>query len=127
MIKFEDFTFQYPQSKKPLFNKFGLQLPASSVTLVSGASGSGKSTLLRCINGLVPHFSGGVISGKISVMGKNPIAVGPEEMAKKVGFVFHMLSALKDYGKCGYTLIAEDYDQMEDYKSSLNQVIKSLV
>jgi energy-coupling factor transport system ATP-binding protein len=88
MIKFNDFTFQYPQSEKPLFSQINLNIPANSLTLVSGPSGVGKSTFLRCINGLVPHFSGGTISGDLSVFGLNPILLGPEIMAEHTGFVF---------------------------------------
>jgi energy-coupling factor transport system ATP-binding protein len=88
MIEFKNLTFQYPGSSQPVFDNVKLRIPANSLTLVSGPSGSGKSTLLRCINGLVPHFSGGSISGTISACGMDPIAEGPEKMAEQVGFVF---------------------------------------
>jgi energy-coupling factor transporter ATP-binding protein EcfA2 len=55
---------------------------------VVGESGSGKSTLLRCLNGLVPHFSGGVISGSLRVDGLDPVREGPSRMALEVGMVF---------------------------------------
>ena len=45
--------------------------------LVAGPSGSGKSTLLRCLNGLVPHFSGGVLAGQVSVAGLDAVKAGP--------------------------------------------------
>ena len=53
-----------------------------------GPSGSGKSTLLRCINGLVPHFSGGSLRGTIRVNDLDPVKLSPREMSRKVGFVF---------------------------------------
>ena len=53
-----------------------------------GPSGSGKSTLLRCINGLVPHFSGGSLNGTIRVNGLDPVLLSPREMSRTVGFVF---------------------------------------
>ncbi len=88
MIKISSLGFQYPQSSQPALNGINLEIQPGTLTLVTGASGSGKSTLLRCINGLVPHFSGGVISGNIIVYGLDPIKEGPEKMASKVGFVF---------------------------------------
>ena len=88
MIKFKAFSYQYPQSKNVLFKGVNLHIPENSLTLLSGSSGSGKSTFLRCINGLVPHFTGGTIAGKVSIFGKNPIDEGPEKMAEMVGFVF---------------------------------------
>ncbi len=43
--------------------------------LVVGPSGAGKSTFLRTLNGLAPHFYGGIWSGKIEVGGRNPVDV----------------------------------------------------
>jgi energy-coupling factor transporter ATP-binding protein EcfA2 len=54
---------------------------------VMGPSGAGKSTLLRCLNGLVPHFYGGTISGEVRVDGRDPVTLGPRGMADIVGFV----------------------------------------
>ena len=65
-----------------------MQIPDGEFCLVMGPSGSGKSTLLRCINGLVPHFSGGIVHGSIRVNGLDPILLSPREMSRMVGFVF---------------------------------------
>lgn len=88
MIKIKSLTFQYPGSNHSVLQNINLEIPGKSLTLVTGASGSGKSTLLRSINGLVPHFTGGCISGNIDVFGLDPIKDGPEKMATEVGFVF---------------------------------------
>ena len=88
MIKIESLSFQYPGSSQPVFTDLDLDIPSNSLTLVTGVSGSGKSTLLRCLNGLIPHFSGGIIGGQIKIFGLNPILDGTEKMASKVGFVF---------------------------------------
>jgi energy-coupling factor transport system ATP-binding protein len=87
-INLENLSFQYPGSDHWVLKNISLNIPPGSLTLVTGASGSGKSTFLRCFNGLVPHFSGGIISGKINVHGFDPIKDGPKAMASKVGFVF---------------------------------------
>lgn len=65
-----------------------MQIADAELCLVMGASGSGKSTLLRCINGLVPHFSGGTLSGTIRVNDLDPVRLSPREMSQTVGFVF---------------------------------------
>ncbi len=88
MIKISSLSFTYPQSTTAVFNDLNLEIQPGTMTLLAGASGSGKSTFLRCLNGLVPHFSGGIISGKINVFGSEPIKEGPEHMASRVGFVF---------------------------------------
>jgi len=76
MIKFDQVSFQYPNTETAVLRDVNLTIFPGTLTLLSGASGSGKSTLLRCINGLVPHFTGGMIRGKISVFNSDPIKDG---------------------------------------------------
>jgi energy-coupling factor transport system ATP-binding protein len=88
MITFEHVTYTYPESATPALHDVSFHLPAGEVTLVIGPSGAGKSTLLRCINGLVPHFSGGVLEGTITVGDFNPVVATPNVMSRHVGFIF---------------------------------------
>ena len=88
MIKITDLTFTYPGADRPALNGLNLQIPDGELCLVMGPSGSGKSTLLRCINGLVPHFSGGDLRGTIRVNELDPARLSPREMSRMVGFVF---------------------------------------
>ncbi len=57
------------------------------LVLVVGPTGSGKSTLLRCVNGLVPHFSGGAMTGSVQVAGRDTRTHRPRDLADVVGFV----------------------------------------
>lgn len=86
-IALENVTFRYPHRDCMVLNQVNLTIQEGDFVLVVGPSGSGKSTLLRTLNGLVPHFSGGRISGKIRVAGYDPIAMGPHRMSPIVGFV----------------------------------------
>lgn len=88
MIQFKDVSYRYPGAVNAAFENASFVLPEGKITLVTGLSGSGKSTLLRCINGLVPHFSGGTLTGTVSVCGVDPVAVSPRVMSAYVGFVF---------------------------------------
>ncbi len=80
-ILFDHVTFTYPEAATPALNEVSLEIQAGHFTLVIGPSGSGKSTLLRCINGLVPHFSGGQFSGHVTVDGCDTREHPPREMA----------------------------------------------
>lgn len=71
-----------------MLREINLQIEPGTLVLVIGASGAGKSTLLRCLNGLVPHFYGGSISGLVRVAGENPIERQPRGMSRYVGLVF---------------------------------------
>jgi len=88
MITFDHVSFSYPEVALPALHEVTLTLPESAFTLISGPSGAGKTTLLRCLNGLVPHFSGGNLTGRIRVGDLDPVTLGPQVMCRHVGFVF---------------------------------------
>ncbi|MBU6352190.1 MAG: ATP-binding cassette domain-containing protein [Chloroflexi bacterium] len=88
MIQLEHLTYFYPGATHPALKDISLELPDGQLILLIGPSGAGKSTLLRCLNGLVPHFSGGVLSGRVRVAGLDPVAATPRLLSQHVGFVF---------------------------------------
>ena len=88
MIRFEHVTYTYPDAPRPALRDVSLSIPDGAFALVVGSSGAGKSTLLRCLNGLVPHFSGGTLAGRVTVDGLDPVALAPRGMSRSVGFVF---------------------------------------
>ncbi len=88
MIDFNHLTYTYPNTPHPVLSGVTLHIAEGEFVLVAGPSGAGKSTLLRCLNGLVPHFTGGVVSGSVAVAGRDPIAEGPQVLSRVVGFVF---------------------------------------
>ncbi len=88
MITFQQVSYTYPGAKRPALRDVNLHLREGAFTLVMGPSGAGKSTLLRCMNGLVPHFSGGELEGTLFVDGLDPVQATPQVMSQHVGFVF---------------------------------------
>ncbi len=87
-IEIHNLTYKYPGIESPILRDIDLQIVQGEFVLVTGASGSGKTTLLRCTNGLIPHFYGGSLTGKIIVNGKNVISTPTRELAQDVGFIF---------------------------------------
>lgn len=87
MIRFEDVTLTYPGETAPVLANVDLAIPEGELVLVVGRTGSGKSTLLKAINGLVPHFTGGTMSGRVLVDGRNTRDFPPRELADVVGVV----------------------------------------
>ena len=51
-LEFDNVSFKYENSEKPILEDISLRLPAGSVTALVGHSGSGKTTLA----GLIPRF-----------------------------------------------------------------------
>ena len=88
IAEFTGVSFRYPGSRTDAFRDESWNVAEGSFTLVVGPSGSGKSSLLRCLNGLVPHFSGGSFGGQVIVHGRNTRTTGPRDLSALVGFVF---------------------------------------
>ena len=86
-VTFREVEYTFPETAHPVLARTTLDVPEGSFVLVTGATGSGKSTLLRAMNGLVPHFSGGVFEGNVFVGGKNTLEHSPRDLADIVAFV----------------------------------------
>jgi energy-coupling factor transporter ATP-binding protein EcfA2 len=88
LIHLDRVTYLYPDQALPALENFSVDIRPGEFVLVVGPSGVGKSTFLRSLNGLVPHFYGGVWAGRVAVFGRDPVAEAPRGMADLVGFVF---------------------------------------
>lgn len=87
MIVFDDVTITYPGMSRATLAHVDLRIPEGELVLVVGRTGSGKTTLLRAINGLVPHFTGGTLEGRVIVDGRDTATHPPRELADVVGVV----------------------------------------
>ena len=87
MISFNQVSLIYPQAQKTIFNDLTFSVPEGELLLIMGQTGSGKSSLLKLINGLVPHHTGGILSGEITVAGRSTRMHRPRELADLIGIV----------------------------------------
>ncbi len=87
MIDFRDVSMTYEGAPAPVLDGVTLSVGEGELCLVIGPSGSGKSTLLGCVNGLVPHFTGGALRGDVSVAGRSTRDNHPRDLADMVGYV----------------------------------------
>ncbi|MEE1738538.1 ATP-binding cassette domain-containing protein [Streptomyces sp. BE147] len=87
MIRFEQVSVRYEGVGSPVLSGVDLTVPEGELVLLVGPSGVGKSTLLGTVSGLVPHFTGGVLTGRVTVGGRDTRTHKPRELADLVGTV----------------------------------------
>ncbi|MGC5542681.1 ABC transporter ATP-binding protein [Streptomyces griseus] len=87
MIRFERVSVRYEGTERATLSGVDLTVPEGELVLLVGPSGVGKSTLLGTVSGLVPHFTGGLLSGRVTVGGRDTRTHKPRELADLVGTV----------------------------------------
>jgi energy-coupling factor transport system ATP-binding protein len=93
MIKTKDLTLAYLDTESklatenPVLSRVNVQVDAGEFVLVCGPTGSGKSSLLKALNGLAPHFTGGILTGELWIDGKDVTGREPHDLAELVGYV----------------------------------------
>jgi energy-coupling factor transport system ATP-binding protein len=89
LILLNNVSFQYKNgtSDAGLFD-INLHIKKGEVVLLCGESGCGKTTLTRLINGLIPHYFEGNLSGEIIIDNKKAQEMPLYELSKYVGSVF---------------------------------------
>ncbi|MEU0833649.1 ABC transporter ATP-binding protein [Streptomyces sp. NPDC056231] len=87
MIRFEQVSVQFEGMAHPTLSGVDLTVPEGELVLLVGPSGVGKSTLLGAVSGLVPHFTGGTLRGRVTVDGRDTRTHKPRELADLVGTV----------------------------------------
>jgi energy-coupling factor transport system ATP-binding protein len=89
IVEIDSLTYAYGGAENtPVLRDCSLNVSAGEMVLLVGPSGCGKSTLLRAVNGLVPHFYGGVMSGHVRIDGADTRDTTPAELAHRIGCVF---------------------------------------
>ena len=70
MIRFHQVSFTYQEShRKGNLNEIDLTIKDGECVLLCGRSGCGKTTLTRLVNGLIPAFYPGELSGSVIIDG----------------------------------------------------------
>ena len=71
MIHMDHVTFTYQSNAAGGVRDIDLTIPEGQVAVLCGESGCGKTTVTRLINGLIPHYFEGKLSGSVHVGGKD--------------------------------------------------------
>jgi len=89
MIEINNVSFHYENGADEAgLEDINFHIKRGEVVLLCGESGCGKTTLTRLINGLIPHYFDGELSGEVLIDGKSVIDMPLYETAQYVGSVF---------------------------------------
>jgi len=89
MIELKNVSFRYNQrGEADCLKNINLSIETGQVILITGPSGCGKSSIIRLINGLIPHYYEGNLTGEVCVNGKRVSQLPLYEIAQLVGTVF---------------------------------------
>jgi energy-coupling factor transport system ATP-binding protein len=91
LLTVHELSFRYPDhgtaQGRAVLDRLSLSVPAGRMTVLLGPADAGKTTLARILAGLVPRFSGGRLSGRIELEGKDIVGVRPWELMDRVGVI----------------------------------------
>lgn len=90
MIELKQVTFQYENAPESVYSVHNVDLTIQNgeCVVLCGRSGCGKTTITRLINGLIPHYYEGNLSGHISVDGTEIKNQQLSKISQHVGSVF---------------------------------------
>ena len=92
-ITIRDLRFAYRSASRPALYGLSLSVKAGTMTVVLGGSGAGKSTLCYCLNGLIPHYLPGELSGTVLIDGRDTRQATVSQHARSVGLLFQDFEA----------------------------------
>lgn len=87
-IDINNVSFCYPGNKEGALKNFSIYIKQGECILLTGESGCGKTTVTRLINGLIPAFFKGKLTGEVLIDGKEISTIPSYELSKHVGSVF---------------------------------------
>ena len=89
MIEIENVSFYYQGNEQMgAVNHLSLSIPKGQVVVLCGESGCGKTTVTRLMNGLIPNFYNGDLTGAVRVNGRDITKMPLYEIAENTGSVF---------------------------------------
>lgn len=86
-IEMRNVSFKYRGTTENALTNITTVFNSGEMVGIWGVNGSGKSTLFSCINGLIPHFHTGDLTGEVQVKGRLVKDTLPGQLAFSVGTV----------------------------------------
>lgn len=88
LINFKDVSFKYKGKEGHSIKNINLKIKEGQCIVLCGRSGCGKTSNTRLLNGLIPDFYPGDLSGVVEIDGKSISNLPIYKISEKVGSVF---------------------------------------
>lgn len=98
MIELQNICFEYGSEEQNIagrgaLHNINLHIPDGQIVLLCGESGCGKTTITRLLNGLIPHFYEGNLTGTICIDGKKSMI----SHYMKLHYCLELFSKIQDH------------------------------
>jgi energy-coupling factor transport system ATP-binding protein len=87
-MELSNVAFRFPEDDEPILQDVSFTIHPGERVVITGPSGSGKSTLLYLMNRLYPDSCDGILSGTITLFGKDQADYLPGEVNARIATVF---------------------------------------
>jgi ABC-type multidrug transport system fused ATPase/permease subunit len=81
-ITFNNITFKYSSSDKPILKNFNLKIKSGEKIAITGKSGCGKSTIVKLLIGILSPLSGDILIDNVDIINYDNIL-----LKKRIGYV----------------------------------------
>jgi len=88
VVDLDNVSFSYGTQTEGCLKNINLKIKEGEFVLFTGQSGSGKTTVMRLINGLIPHFFEGSLSGQVKVLGVDTKDTSPGNLGRNIASIF---------------------------------------
>ncbi len=88
LIEIKNLYFNYPSQEKYQLEEINLTIEDGEFVAIVGNNGTGKSTLCKLLNGVIPHFIDGDVSGSLKINGVETVDSTVSDLAHTIGYVY---------------------------------------
>ncbi len=88
ICRLADVSFRYEGRTATSLQEVSCTVRAGEFVVLTGPSGCGKTTLIRCLNGLIPRFFPGELTGIDELFGHDARKMAPWEVGQRCASIF---------------------------------------